>query len=398
MAEDISARKQAEEARARLAAIVESSDDAILGGTPEGLITSWNRGAELLFGYPAEEVVGGHVSILTPPDRSDEPARLLERLRRRESIAHFETRRVRKDGTQLDVSMSISPLIGADGELAGFSTIVRDITELKSNEAERDRLLATERERNARLRQLDRLKDTFVASVSHELRTPLTSIRGYLELVLDGEAGELLPEQTEFLRIVDRNAERLLKLVGDLLDVAQVDAGRLSLDRRACDLAALVAECVERAAPDAAARELDLGLEARQVPLVPADPARVGQVLDNLISNALKFTPAGGSVRLSVAARNGHVRIDVADTGMGIPEAEKAHLFGRFFRSSNATEGAVAGTGLGLWITRAIVDAHGGRISFKSEEGVGTTFSVEFPSGPPDVVVAPGGESAQAAA
>jgi signal transduction histidine kinase len=234
-------------------------------------------------------------------------------------------------------------------------------------------------EQNKRLRELDRLKDEFLSLVSHELRTPLTSIRGYLDLVLDGEAGEINPEQRRFLEAVERNSGRLLRLVGDLLFVAQADAGRLSLERASVDLSELAAHCVEEAAPAATEKSVSLVLLAQPVPSLVGDRGRLAQVLDNLVSNALKFTPEGGTVQVRTQADGDHVMLEVEDTGIGIPAADQPRLFERFFRSAVAEDQAIPGTGLGLAIVKAIVEAHSGQISISSREGVGTTFRVVLP-------------------
>jgi signal transduction histidine kinase len=234
-------------------------------------------------------------------------------------------------------------------------------------------------EQNKRLRELDRLKDEFLSLVSHELRTPLTSIRGYLDLVLDGEAGEINQEQRRFLEAVERNSGRLLRLVGDLLFVAQADAGRLSLERAKVDLAELAAHCVEGAAPAATEKSVSLVLLAEPVPSLVGDRGRLAQVLDNLVSNALKFTPEGGTVQVRTMAEDDYVALEVEDTGIGIPQADQSRLFERFYRTSVAEDQAIPGTGLGLAIVKAIVEAHSGQITISSREGVGTTFRVELP-------------------
>jgi signal transduction histidine kinase len=240
------------------------------------------------------------------------------------------------------------------------------------------RLLA---EQNDRLRELDRMKDEFVSLVSHELRTPLTSIRGYVELMLEEDA--LNAEQAQFLGIVDRNSRRLLELVGDLLFLAQVDAGRLELELENVELDEVVGESIEAARPLAESRQLELVTSVAPVPRVVGDRARLAQVLDNLVSNAIKFTPEGGRVRVVVGVEEGNAVVTVKDTGLGIPRAEQTRLFERFFRSSRATENAIPGTGLGLTITKAIVERHGGRISVSSEENEGTTARVEIPLASP---------------
>jgi signal transduction histidine kinase len=234
-------------------------------------------------------------------------------------------------------------------------------------------------DQNRRLMELDRLKDEFLSLVSHELRTPLTSIRGYLDLVLDEEAGELNPEQRRFLKAVERNSGRLLRLVGDLLFVAQADAGRLTLERGKVDLAALAADCVEAARPVADQRSIDLQLAAVPVPALVGDRGRLAQVLDNLVSNALKFTPEGGRVEVRTSTTDDCVYLEVEDSGMGVPAAEQPRLFERFFRAASATEQAIPGTGLGLAIVKAIVEAHAGRIEVVSAPGKGTTFRIELP-------------------
>ncbi len=233
-------------------------------------------------------------------------------------------------------------------------------------------------QQNEHLRQLDSLKDEFVGLVSHELRTPLTSIRGYLDLVLD-DREELSENHQKYLEVVQRNSQRLLQLVSDLLFVAQVDAGRMSVEREDIDLAAIVAEAVQGAQPHADEQEVRLELHAEPTPL-SGDPARLSQLVDNLVSNAIKFTSAGGSVVVRTRTTQRGVLLEVADSGIGIPADEQEHLFERFFRTSNARRAAIQGTGLGLVIVQAISEAHGGRVSVESEEGVGTTITVEMPS------------------
>ncbi|MDP9303402.1 MAG: HAMP domain-containing histidine kinase [Actinomycetota bacterium] len=243
------------------------------------------------------------------------------------------------------------------------------------------RLVERIRFRNERLSELDRMKDDFVASVSHELRTPLTSIRGYLDR--EGDAGELTDEQHQFVAIVERNADRLLRLVGDLLFVAQVEAGKITLDPGPTDIEELVRQAVDAARPAAAEKgiafDLDLDLDIDGMSELHADRARLGQVLDNLISNALKFTRPGGHVAVRTSQHAEAVLIEVSDDGMGMSHADVNQLFERFFRTTSATEQAIQGTGLGLAIVKAIVEAHDGVITVESVPGEGTRFRVELP-------------------
>jgi PAS domain S-box-containing protein len=235
-------------------------------------------------------------------------------------------------------------------------------------------------ERKEAEREADRLKDEFFALVSHELRTPLTSILGYVELALE-DAERLHPELAQRLRVVERNGERLLRVVGDLLFVAQVEAGKLALDRGRADLDALAADAVEAARPRAEEQEIELVLESAGAPALAGDAGRLGQMLDNLISNALKFTPPGGRVTVAVGARPAAATVEVRDTGIGIDGEEQGRLFDRFFRGAAADGGAIPGVGLGLTIVKSIVEGHGGTIEVASEPGAGTTFRVELPLG-----------------
>jgi signal transduction histidine kinase len=260
-----------------------------------------------------------------------------------------------------------------DAEERGF-LLVAERTARAEAEAAQELLAA----QNERLRELDRLKDEFISLVSHELRTPLTSIRGYLELLR--EDGKLDDAQLRYIGVVDRNSERLLHLVSDLLFLAPVDAGKLNFELRPVDLEALVADCVEASLPTAAAKEIELTASTQELPVqLQGDPARLAQVLDNLVSNALKFTPSGGRVEVSLEAVDGVAIVEVSDTGLGLAEEERDQLFERFFRSSRASENAIPGTGLGLAIAKAIVERHGGRIRLESALDVGTTVRVELP-------------------
>jgi signal transduction histidine kinase len=229
---------------------------------------------------------------------------------------------------------------------------------------------------NARLRELDTLKDEFLSSVSHELRTPLTSIEGYVELLREDEGN---PVHRGYLDIIQRNSERLLGLVADVLFAARVLEGQLRFQFEPVDLSVLVHRAVEEARPRATGAGIELMSHDGSVPQVEGEPARLSQLLDNLISNAIKFTPKGGRVDVRSSVGGEFVRLEVSDTGFGMSAADREHLFERFFRSQTALERQIQGTGLGLYISRAIVEAHGGRIGVSSAEGQGTTFLVELP-------------------
>jgi signal transduction histidine kinase len=226
---------------------------------------------------------------------------------------------------------------------------------------------------------LERLRDAFVGAVSHELRTPLTSITGFVEM-LDDEEEELSPAGRTYLSVIRRGTSRLQRIVEDLLLVAQIEANRLELAHEQADLRELAAAAVEDALPAAAEKGIDLRLDADESLPLTADAGRLRQVLDNLVSNALKFTPAGGTVSVSTSSGDGEARIEVADTGIGIPQDEVGQLFSRFYRASTATRRAIPGAGLGLVIARAIVEGHGGTIALASREGIGTRVTVALPA------------------
>jgi signal transduction histidine kinase len=260
---------------------------------------------------------------------------------------------------------------------AGFALAATFILFLVLRILESRSALAT---RNLEITRLMRAQHRFVSTTSHELRTPLTSVIGYLDILHKGMAGELAPQQSELLAVIRRNAARLLDLVADLMLTAQIDAGRLQLVKQPVALEEIVRETAESALPQAREKQIDLAVETSPGAPVSADPRKLAQVVANLVSNAVKFTPDQGQVRVRSFRDNGTAVIEVADTGMGIPDDEAAHLFERFFRSSAAHELEIPGTGLGLSIARQLTELHGGKLKFTTAQGVGTTFRVELPA------------------
>jgi signal transduction histidine kinase len=260
-------------------------------------------------------------------------------------------------GSRLALSVSARPLVGNHGDVEGAVLAYHDISEL--------------------MRAL-RVKDDFVAAVSHELRTPLTSIIGYLDLASDHK--DALPQEVvHYLAVAERNADRLLVLVSDLLTAAQAQGTTMRLTPEPTDLTLLVRAAVDGIAQRARVEGLQVRTHVEQMPLVVADPCRVAQVMDNLLSNAVKYTPRGGSIDVVLERGETGVTLTVKDTGMGVAAGDMSSLFTKFFRARNATERAIPGVGLGLVITKAIVDAHGGTIDLDSEEGVGTQVRVTLP-------------------
>ena len=352
------------------------TEQAVIGTDPTGLIDAWNPGAAKLLGPSASEAVDKmHIFDFHVPEELEERARELnyppgETVLNPGFSALVEPARLgradvrewtwlRADGSTLPVELSVTKRVHEDGSTRGYLFVAADIT---------------------KQREVARLKDEFVGLISHELRTPLSSILGYLELMRDDDVHPLSDEQLQYLSVAERNANRLLRLVGDLLFTAQVDSGRFPLDSRDTPLAPIVTAAVESGQPAADAAGVELRLELGDDPItIHGDPVRLGQAVDNLVSNAIKFTPRGGTVTVTLAKRDEDALITVRDTGLGIAAAEVDQLFSRFFRATTATRNAVPGVGLGLSITKAIVTAHHGEMSVESQEGAGTAFSMRLP-------------------
>jgi len=359
--QEIKARINMEETMHQLAAIVESSDDAILATTLDGRILNWNPGAERLYGYAQHEVLGKHISLLHA--RKHEEAALVARIAKGQRVSRLETVNLTKDGRQIDVSLTVSPVLDGTGRIIGASTIARDTTDRKL---------------------LDRMKDEFVGTVSHELRTPLTAIKGFIELMIDGEAGPVTEMQRDFLEIVARNSDRLGVLINDLLDMSRIESQRLEIRTEPIDLAAVLAEVAATFRVQAYTKGLVFQEQVAQLPKVPGDSARLVQVFNNLVSNAIKYTPKG-EIGIQAAPVKGDVEVIVYDSGIGLTPEERAQLFTRFFRGRNPVVADSSGTGMGLVIAKAILDRHGGTIEVQSEPGQGTKFRVVLPAWPDEV-------------
>ena len=362
-----------------LAAIVDSSDDAIIGKTLDGQIRTWNAGAERVFGYTAEEAIGKSITILMPPDRIHEEATIVATLSRGERIDHYETERVTKDGQRIHVSLSVSPIRDATGVIVGAAKIARDVTLRKTLEAEREQLLAKEQAARNLAEQAITAKDAFLAMVSHELRSPLSPILAWVRLLQQGVLDKAKSRRA--LATIERSARVQAQLVDDLLDISRIVFGKLRLQIGKVNLDAVATAAVEvsRPAADAKGVQLDLALD-RETISVTGDPGRLQQVISNLVSNAIKFTPKGGRVQITLM-RVGHgVQISVSDTGRGITPEFLPHLFEWFQQAETGPARAHGGLGLGLAIVRHLVELHGGTVHAASEgEGKGATLTVLLP-------------------
>jgi PAS domain S-box-containing protein len=357
------------DAEARLAAIVASSDDAIISKDLNGIITSWNASAERMFGYTAAEVIGRSITIIIPKERLDEEVGVLSRIRAGLTVDHFETVRQHKDGHLIDISLSVSPILTADGTIAGASKIARDITE--------------QRRLRAIVEDASRLKDEFLAVLSHELRTPLNTVLGYARMLRRDDKPMTGPLRERALAALERNADTLARLVNDVLDTSRVVTGKLRLALEESAVADVVDNAIDTVRPAAEAKGIALDVQQDAGLTVMADRDRLQQVLWNLLSNAIKFTPSGGQITVRAQQQGNYVAISVQDTGIGIEADHLPRVFQRFWQAQTGASREFDGLGIGLALARHLMELHGGEISAASGgPGHGSVFTISLPSGP----------------
>jgi PAS domain S-box-containing protein len=374
IARDISVRNETVEISRRLAAIVESSDDAIVSKNLQGVIQSWNAGAERLFGYTAAEAIGKPVLMLIPEGRQNEEPTILERLSRGERIDHYETVRRRKDGTLIDVSLTVSPITDVTGKVIGASKIARDITPQK-------RAFNEIKEAHEKALAANQAKDNFIAALSHELRTPLNPV---LLIASDAAKDTTLPDRVRGdFEAIRKSVELEARLIDDLLDLARITNGKLALNSQVHDLHAILSDAVATVRADLLAKHLPLISEFATPALwVQGDAVRLQQVFWNVLKNAVKFTPEGGRISLLTRAdASGNAVIEIADTGIGLTEEEIGRIFDSFTQGQHTQTGhRFGGLGLGLTITKLLTEMHGGTIRAASEgRGRGATFTILLP-------------------
>jgi len=356
--------------------IVDSSEDAIIGKTLDGIITYWNRGAETIYGYTSEEIVGKSIHTIVPPYLENELPGILERIRKGESVSHYETQRMRKDGTVVDVSIKVSPIHDSTGHIIGASAIARDIQEMRR--ASEALQMAKENAEAA-----NRAKSEFLASMSHEIRTPMNAILGMADLLSETPLNE---EQAKYVEIFRTAGDNLLELINDILDLSKVETGQVELEEVNFNIISLVEKTCDILALRAHQKDLELLIDfAPEVPsYVVGDAGRLRQILVNLIGNAVKFTEQGEIVvKVAVDShtpkshqRPGQYRLRfvVSDTGIGIPPDKLHIIFDRFTQADSSTTRKYGGTGLGLAITKRIAELMGGDVRVESEVNHGSTF------------------------
>ncbi len=368
IARDITEQKRSEENNGRLASIIESSDDAIISKNLNGIITSWNTGAEKIFGFSAEETIGKSISIIIPTIKLEEEAGIIAKIAEGEKVDHIETIRKTKDGREINVSVTVSPVKDSNGKIIGASKIARDITQKVEIEKERQLYIK-------KLQQLNDYKDDFMMMASHELRTPVTVVKASLqilyEMVNDGEVD---------IRMVEKslsNVDKLSTLIHELLDVSKIQSGKLDLDITTFNLTRLLEEIVA---------DMQLATSQQQIILkqpgklleIRADMERIKQVLINMLSNAVKYSPGANEVIVETAVKENGVIVKVKDYGIGIPAEDIDKVFERFYRSGGAAS-TFSGAGVGLYISSEIIRHHGGRMWVQSKQDQGSEFYIEIP-------------------
>lgn len=365
IARDISSQKEAERVQAHFAAIVESAEDAIISKSLDGVIQTWNCGAERIFGYTPAEAIGRSIMILIPSDRHHEEPQILARIAAGERIEHYETVRVAKDGRRIPISLTISPIRNVHGEIVGASKIARDITERIGAE-------------NA-LREAERRKDEFLAMLAHELRNPLTPIRTGLDII-QKNLGDQRRRQWA-LEVIDRQLVQLGRVIDDLLELARIVNGNILLKRDVVSVRTLVANAVESSRPFIHDRRHQLRVDLPERDLsVYVDPVRMGQALTNLLINAAKYTPPGGTIAVQAGKSDRDLLLRVIDTGRGIDAELLPKIFDPFVQGNIDYARTEGGLGVGLSIVRRIVELHGGSVTAYSKgRDAGSEFSIKLP-------------------
>lgn len=348
---DITERKLAEEKSAMLAAIVASTDDAIISKNFDSIITSWNDSAKRLFGYTAEEMIGESIVKLIPPDRLEEEPLIIARLKRGERVEHFETKRMTKAGALLDVSLTISTIIDPQQQVIGVSKIVRDITERKQEEMR---------------------KNDFIAMVSHELKTPLTSLKAYLQVLLQAANKQGNSFELNALSRAETQVQKMTAMIHDFLNLARLEDGKITIHKTLFELHPLIEE-VSGEAPYLNLNHRINVVDCENIRLV-ADRDKLGQVLNNLLSNAIKYSPKGGMITIGCEKLDKQVKVFVKDEGVGISAEDQKRLFERFYRSKDERIKTVSGFGIGLYLVSEILRYHGSQIAVDSAPGAGAIF------------------------
>jgi PAS domain S-box-containing protein len=371
-ARDITERKKAEEKIQTLANVVESSNDAIITESLDGIITSWNKGAEQVYGYLAEEVLGKNMSILEPDNLKGEIKQLSDKIKQRKKVKHHETLRLKNDGTIVNISVTLSPVFDVYGKLVAISNIAGDITEKKIAE----NLLHEKQIAEV----ANRTKNDFLANMSHELRTPLNSIIGFSDMLYEQAYGELNQKQLRAVDNISNSGKHLLNLINGILDLSKIEANKMELNYREFELAANLDLIRNVLYPIADKKNIEIEIDMdKRIKKIRADEDKFTRIMYNLVDNAIKFSFENSLVKIGVRKKRDLVEITVKDTGIGIKAEDQNKLFKPFSQVNSSSSKKFQGTGLGLSLVKQIVNLHGGYVWFRSEEGEGSTFAFAIP-------------------
>ena len=356
IARDMTLHRKAEVDGRRLMAIIESSDDAIVSKDLNGVITSWNAAAERIFGYDAKEMIGESILKIIPPERFEEEPRILAQLRQGIRVDHFETERLRKDGTLINVSLTISPIKNRAGEVVGLSKIARDITDKK---------------------QAERKKEEFVSFVSHELKTPLTSLKSYIQMA------QVKADHPDFLKKALHKAvqqsKKMENMIGSFLNISRIEDGHIRIEKTSFDVSALIDEIIEDGNITEPKHHFFYDGETSLKAF--ADREKIAIVLTNLVNNAQKYSPNGGDITISCHNKGEKIHLSVIDQGIGISPADQKHMFQKFHRVESELTRTIPGFGIGLYLVSRIIELHGSSITLQSEPGIGSTFAFDLEKG-----------------
>jgi len=353
---DVTDIKKGQEESAKLAAIIDSSDDAIISKTFESVITSWNDSAERMFGYTADEIIGETIYKIIPPDRYDEEPGIISRIKNGERVEHYETKRVTKDGRLLDVSLTVSPVKDKQGNIIGISKIARDITEKKLDETR---------------------KNDFIGIVSHELKTPLTSLTAMVQLLNSRLKNHEDPFVPNLLAKANIQVKKMNTMINGFLNIARLESGKIQLDKKDFDLTRLVNDIIDETKLISAGYTIN-SLSCNPI-MVNADEDKIGSVITNLLSNAVKYSEKGTTIEVLCEIEGDVAQVSVKDEGPGIREEDIEYLFDRFFRVEDPGASHVSGFGIGLYLSAEIVHRHNGIIRAESEIGKGSVFRFSLP-------------------
>ncbi len=363
----VAAHKDLEIKQSILSAIVNSSDDAIISKTLDGIITSWNPAATKMFGYEETEAIGKHISIIIPSDRLKEETIIMESIRNGKKIDHFETVRVAKDGSKKNISLTISPIKNSKGKIVGASKIARDISLRTENEKQLQ--LYTER-----LQELIKYKDEFMTMASHELKTPLTVILANLQIL------QLMMQDDPKSKFINKALSQVLKLsslITKLLNVSKIQSGSLELNLSVFNINSLIKDVIENIQQTTKSHHLIYKAGRNEI-FINADREKIGQVIVNLLSNAIKYMRSGGGITIKLQKKGLDLFVSVKDEGVGIPENDLENIFQRFYRVSGAPS-SFSGSGIGLYISSEIIKMHHGKIWAESNIGSGSVFYFSMP-------------------